>query len=123
MKSVFVRPPGSDVQILTIKGDRHLPEPSMTVVRFPGGHVEISRCSDETYWIHTTINHPEAGDFVPGETVPGELLDAVIHQKGKHSVDSNLGDFGNSGTYDVAIRVGVRKGSPLRPLRPSVQNP
>ena len=37
---------------VTFLGDRRNPEPSMAVIQFPGGHVEVSRCSDGSYWAH-----------------------------------------------------------------------
>ncbi len=37
------------------KGDRRNPEPSTGVIEFPGGHVEVSRCTDGTYWAHIAV--------------------------------------------------------------------
>jgi hypothetical protein len=30
-------------------------EPHTGVITFPGGHVEVTRCSDNTYWAHISI--------------------------------------------------------------------
>ena len=35
------------------------PEPTVGIIKFPGGHVEVSRCSDETYWAHLAVDSPE----------------------------------------------------------------
>jgi len=42
----------TDAVQITFKGDKKNPEPSTGVIKFPGGHVEVSRCSDGTYWAH-----------------------------------------------------------------------
>ena len=52
-----------DACCIEIRGDIRHPEPSTAVVRFPGGHVEVSRHSDGSYWVHvarnTRLNDPE----------------------------------------------------------------
>lgn len=44
-----------DAVQITFKGDRRNPEPSTGVIKFPGGHVEVTRCSDGTYWAHIAV--------------------------------------------------------------------
>ena len=38
-----------DAATIIFKGDRRRPEPSTGIIKFPGGHVEVTRCSDNTY--------------------------------------------------------------------------
>ena len=45
----------SDALCVHIDGDKRRPEPSTLVVQLPGGHVEVSRCSDGTYWVHVEV--------------------------------------------------------------------
>ena len=45
----------TDAVQITFDGDRLRPEPSCGVIKFPGGHVEVSRCSDGTYWAHVAV--------------------------------------------------------------------
>ena len=45
---------GDAVQI-TFEGDRRRPEPSTAIIKFPGGHVEVTRCSDGSYWAHVAV--------------------------------------------------------------------
>lgn len=42
----------ADAVQITFDGDRRSPEPATAVIKFPGGHVEVSRCSDGSYWAH-----------------------------------------------------------------------
>lgn len=53
-----------DAVLIEFKGDRRNPEPTTAVIKFPGGHVEVSRCSDGTYWAHLTV--VEAANIVDG---------------------------------------------------------
>jgi hypothetical protein len=64
-----------DALVVTIRGDRRNPEPATAVVKFPGGHVEVSRCSDGTYWAHIqrTLNPVEEADEVRGEFVDSRI--------------------------------------------------
>lgn len=55
-----------DAVIVVFKGDPARPEPVTGVIKFPGGHVEVSRCSDGTYWAHLTVS---------GEKITGSRFD------------------------------------------------
>ena len=45
----------ADAVLVEFKGDPRNPEPSTAVIRFPGGHVEVSRCSDGSYFAHVNV--------------------------------------------------------------------
>ena len=45
----------ADAVTVVFKGNIKNPEPSTGVIKFPGGHVEVSRCSDGTYWAHVSV--------------------------------------------------------------------
>lgn len=45
----------TDAVQITFDGDRRRPEPSTGVIKFPGGHIEVSRCTDGTYWAHVAM--------------------------------------------------------------------
>lgn len=53
-----------DAVAVIFRGNPRRPEPSTGVIKFPGGHVEVSRASDGTYWVHvernTRINDPDS---------------------------------------------------------------
>lgn len=48
----------TDAVQVTFDGDKRKPEPSTGVIKFPGGHVEVSRCSDGTYFAHINVADP-----------------------------------------------------------------
>lgn len=41
-----------DACTMIFKGNKANPEPSLGVIKFPGGYVEVSRCSDGSYYAH-----------------------------------------------------------------------
>jgi hypothetical protein len=45
-----------DACTMTFKGDKRYPEPSMGAITFPGGYVEVSRCSDGSYYAHIRLD-------------------------------------------------------------------
>jgi len=45
-----------DACALIFKGDKKYPEPSTGIIKFPGGHVEVSRTSDGLYWAHVSVD-------------------------------------------------------------------
>ena len=47
-----------DACTMIFDGDIRCPEPTAGIIKFPGGHVEVSRTSDGTYWAHIAVNHP-----------------------------------------------------------------
>ena len=49
----------ADAVEVIFQGDPTRPEPSTAVIKFPGGHVEVSRTSDGSYWAHLGVVHPE----------------------------------------------------------------
>ena len=45
-----------DACTMVFKGDLSNPEPSLGVIKFPGGYVEVSRCSDGSYYAHISAD-------------------------------------------------------------------
>jgi hypothetical protein len=44
-----------DAVTILFEGKKSSPEPSTGIIKFPGGHVEVSRCSDGSYWAHLEV--------------------------------------------------------------------
>lgn len=47
----------TDGVCVTFKGNPKSPEPSLGVIKFPGGNVEVSRTTDGKYWAHISIDN------------------------------------------------------------------
>ncbi len=97
---------GSDVAIVTIKGNPKSPEPAHVRIAFPGGDVEVVRATDgenADYWVHLRVNRPSDGSHIPDETETAKIIDARVdsHNSG---VASQV-EFENPETYHVAFRV------------------
>lgn len=63
-----------DACCIDIRGDVRNPEPSTAVVKFPGGHVEVSRHSDGSYWVHVARNAQQQSD----DDVLGAIVESRI---------------------------------------------
>ena len=47
-----------DAVMIKFEGNKNNPEPSTGIIKFPGGHVEVSRCTDGSYWAHIAVVDP-----------------------------------------------------------------
>lgn len=109
MKRLKVEHFGTKTQGVRLEGNPQDPEPDYFVVKLPGGHVEISRTSDGSYWIHFTTNR--ADDCLGSDLVAGRLVDSRIDCEGKSAHEVIGGDFARDDTYHVAVRLAVRHDS------------
>lgn len=74
-----------DALTVTIEGDVRNPEPTHAIIKFPGGVVEVARCSDGSYWAHLSRDqHAEnADDFaVVASRVEYGYPEALFHGVG-----------------------------------------
>ena len=46
-----------DACTIIFEGEKTTPEPATGIIKFPGGHVEVSRTSTGTYWAHIAVDH------------------------------------------------------------------
>ncbi len=79
-------------------------EKPITVIKFPGGHVEISRTSDNRYWVHVAVNPP---DSMEGQ--PGQVQDARIDAVGRYVDDSVAAELAKPDFSHMAILIGAPK--------------
>lgn len=80
-----------DAVLVEFEGGRRKPEPSTGVIKFPGGHVEVTRCSDGTYWAHAAV--------VSG----ANILEGRIDREGRVNAVEDLED--SRAIKHLAIRV------------------
>ena len=90
---------------LELEGNRSKPEPETFRVKFPGGDVDITRTTDNQYWVHVRVNHEGHGGFVPGEDMPARIVDARLDSINKATHEMNVGDFRDDGLYHLAVRI------------------
>jgi hypothetical protein len=45
-----------DATTLIFKGNPKKPECGTAIIKFPGGHVEVTRTSDSKYWAHLCVD-------------------------------------------------------------------
>lgn len=69
----------------TLFGDPNVkPEKPYTIIRFPGGDVEISRCEDGRYWVHVAVREEEAEGLSAGR-----IVDARVDFTGRYADTEN----------------------------------
>ena len=99
---------GTNAMGVSLEGDPRKPEPESFRVEFPGGQVDIERCTDGSYWVHVIAHTKERTIDREGPdsgTVYGCMSDARLHIEGRNTSEVNFGDFAAPGVYDVAVKV------------------
>jgi len=87
----------TDGVAVIFKGDKKAKrEPSLGVIKFPGGHVEVNRASDGSYWAHIDATDPA--------NVIDSRIDYAEPQGDRHVSVIDLPD--GDRVKHVAIRIG-----------------
>lgn len=74
-----------DAVQITFKGDPRNPEPGTGVIQFPGGCVEVSRCSDGSFWAHISV--VDGANIVTGRIDRDGRVDAVEDLPDAHQIN------------------------------------
>lgn len=61
----------------------HKLEKPATIIRFPGGHVEIARTTDNNYWVHVAVRTEMGADK------GGKVIGARIDFDGRYGDEAN----------------------------------
>lgn len=96
---------GSNVKGVKLRGDVDTPEDIHFRVMFPGGDVDIVRTTDNDYWIHVRVDHPEDGGNPERPVQDARITDARLDLKNKATSQVDVGDFNSSELYHLAVRV------------------
>jgi len=51
---------GTKNTVILVKGNPKSPEPQTTAIKFPGGQVEVTRTTDNLYWVHISMDDDAA---------------------------------------------------------------
>ena len=95
---------GEKVLGIRLEGNPKNPEPEHFRVVLPFGNVDITRCTDNTYWVHIKNNRPDDGGL--SDRIMGKFIDGRIDLSTKHTSDCNAGDFGHPDMYHMAVKIG-----------------
>lgn len=111
MKAPKLTMDSASVAALRLYGDpKRTPEPETIRVYFPGGEVELTRCSDGDYWVHVKRTEAEEAKW-NDDAEEGAFKGARLDQRSKSASDSDLGDFEAPDLYHVAVRIGKAGGA------------
>lgn len=92
---------GTDVEGIELKGDPRNPEPDHARIAFPGGDVDVTRTTDNEYWVHISVNRSDISSYDPCSAT-AEIVNARADSK-LETIDlqETLRDC-----YHFAVRVG-----------------
>ncbi len=96
---------GDSVQGVRLEGNRAKPEHDEFRVRFPGGDVSVTRCTDGSYWVHVRADHKDHPAQTPGEFIPSHIKEARLDILGRHTSEVDIGEFADPNLYHLAVRV------------------
>ena len=104
---------GDKVMGVRLFGSPRKPEPESFRLEFPGGVIDLERCTDGSYWAHVICNQRENLEQREGPQAEhgkpySHFSEARLHMVTKHTSEADLGDFENPGLYDVALRIEVQ---------------
>lgn len=76
---------------ITLLGDKtKKPEPAQHIIEFPGGAIEVSRCTDGSYWAHILVTQENVcDDLLPGRAgAYGIVVDSRLQRLDGDRVES-----------------------------------
>lgn len=103
MAKKFKTTTSDDALTIHVLGNKANPEPGSIIVQFPGGHMELTRCTDGTYWAHIAR---EIGD-----KAHGEITDSRIdYTPEAWAVHKNIPDIpAHDEIQHIAVRIAIAK--------------
>ncbi len=96
----------NDHQWFTLYGRKERQqEPKEFSIRFPGGHICVSRCSNGTFWAHISVyNSPDAHPDTDGHE-RGTFSEGRIDCLGMHAAETDLGSLSRNDCNHVGVRI------------------
>jgi len=73
MQKLKVTSMGENVQGVRLQGNPKNPEPETFRIALPWGDVDVTRTSQNDYWVHFRVNKDDAGLFAPGIDEEGDV--------------------------------------------------
>lgn len=110
---------GTDNAQVTLFGNPKNPEPGTVTIAFPGGEVEVTRTTNDEYWVHMiTHSHRDERESKENDRPlkAGKFIEARLDAVGcSVGCLENLGDFAHPKLNHVALRVGLAGPDPDPP--------
>lgn len=95
---------GSKSKVFKIIGNPKNPEPAEHRIEFPGGTVNITRCSDGDYWAHILVNRQQA---IPDTNGMDSALAEVIESR--VTCSTGVLDIEATGISQIAVKIRIEK--------------
>ena len=65
-------------KVTLLQGDQRNPESATHIIKFPGGSIEVSRTSDEEYWVHVWVNKGQVIEGSIAQGARGSIVDTRL---------------------------------------------
>lgn len=65
-------------KVINLKGNPKNPESAQHIITFPGGSIELSRTSTNTYWVHMAVHKGQLLDDIPSQSKHGTVIAARV---------------------------------------------
>lgn len=75
-----------DATSIIVEGDIRNPEPTHAIIKFPGGVVEVARCSDGSYWAHVSARPDDVPEEDRGFMVVSSRIDYDFEHSRIHGI-------------------------------------
>lgn len=93
---------------INLKGNPKNPEPTTHIITFPGGSIELSRTSDNEYWVHMAVHKGQIIKDIDNMSLKGTVVDARVDRI--YPFGSSSEEFPNLDQIQhIAIRIGVHE--------------
>jgi hypothetical protein len=86
-----------DALKIILNADPKKPEPRTVVVDIPTGHVEVSRCTDGSFWVHVRLDPNEEGKIF------GKVVGSRVERLDSHDIPE-IEDQETLTGYSIRIR-------------------
>jgi hypothetical protein len=74
-----ITPAGTHASQIELFGDRSQPEQDTFILKFPGGFVQVSRCTNGDYIVHAGAWEPQMPEVRTGHRKVGEVVDYGVN--------------------------------------------
>jgi hypothetical protein len=94
-------------KVIKLKGDKRNPESAEHIIVFPGGSISVARTSNDEYWAHIEVNHPEMGQLIEESERESKYGEAILARADRVGVEApetlDVEDL-----YHLAVRIKTR---------------
>ena len=95
-------------KVIVLKGNKNKPESAQHIIKFPGGSIEVTRTTNNEYWVHIEVYKGDLIDEAVRESENGEIIDTRLDYD---YPDTKIRDIPNIANLNhLAVRIKTTEG-------------